>query len=380
MPLLKCSAGKARPKNAITYITKPEKAAYVSVRNLFEDEDYAKQFEQTAAMYGKGKNFKERKYYHFKLSCARQDNVSPQAAHKFAEEVAEKLFQDYECVLATHTDTDTVHSHIIVSAVDPLTGKKLQFSPKDYIAMKDEVNRLGKEHGYTTTDFRKRGKNSRTATERKIMLNGGVSWKEELREVIIEAIGKSHNEQEFKDYLKACYGVEIKRSGKDYSYLYPQKQKPIRGAKLGTNYTKSEVLKRIGEQINRIKSTADHGRRSGFNGQPSRTRAMRAGGSTHGGSTGKFIAESIGCIEREMQRLNFAAECAGRGTDAASEEREMERLRARREYEREQRELIEKNETASREYAERTERENSGVEGAVGADTSGSKYGYGKGD
>ena len=37
------------------------------------------------------------------------------------------------------------------------------------------------------------------------MLNGGVSWKEELREVIVEAIGKSHNEQEFKDYLKACY-------------------------------------------------------------------------------------------------------------------------------------------------------------------------------
>ena len=33
-PLFKCSAGKARPKNAITYITKPEKAAFVSVRNL----------------------------------------------------------------------------------------------------------------------------------------------------------------------------------------------------------------------------------------------------------------------------------------------------------------------------------------------------------
>lgn len=72
MPLLKCTAGKARPKNAITYITKPEKAAYVSVRNLFEDEDYAKQFEETAAMYGKGTDYKERKYYHFKLSCAKK--------------------------------------------------------------------------------------------------------------------------------------------------------------------------------------------------------------------------------------------------------------------------------------------------------------------
>ncbi len=380
MPLFKCSAGKARPKNAINYITKPEKAAYVSVRNLFEDEDYAKQFEQTAAMYGKGKNYDERKYYHFKLSCARKDNVSPEQAHKYAEEVAEKLFKDCECVIATHIDTQTVHSHIIVNAVNPITGKKLQFSPKEYAAMKDEVNRIGKKYGYTETDFRKRGKNSRTVVERKIMLNGGTSWKEELREVIVEAVGKAHNEQEFKDYLKECYGVEITRSSKDYSYLHPQKQKPIRGEKLGTNYTKSEVLRKLGKQNDSTKSTADKGRRSGFNGQHSRARAVRASGFIHGGSTGKFIAESIGGIEREMQRLNFAAECANRGTDAASEEREIERLRARRERERLQRYSAEQNETASREYAERAERENSGVKGAVIADTSGSKYGYGKGD
>lgn len=379
MPLFKCSAGKARPKSAITYITKPEKAAYVSVRNLFEDEDYAKQFEQTATMYGKGKKFDERKYYHFKLSCARKDNVNPEEAHRYAEEVAEKLFKDCECVIATHTDTQTVHSHIIVNAVNPLMGKKLQFSQKEYVAMKDEVNRIGGKHGYTETEFRKRGKNSRTAIERKIMFNGGTSWKEELREVIQEAIGKTKSPEEFKNYLLKCYEVKITRDGKDYSYLHPQKQKPIRGEKLGTNYTKSEVIRKIGEQNNRIKSTANSGR-SRFNGQPSCTRVVRASGITHGGSTGKFIAESIGGIEREMQRLNYAAECANRGTDAASEEREIERLRARREYERRERELAEKNETASREYSERVKRESSGVEESVNADTSRSKYGYGKGD
>lgn len=148
------------------------------------------------------------------------------------------MFRDYECVIATHTDTQTVHSHIIVNAVDPLTGKKLQFSPKDYVAMKDEANRIGKQYGFTETDFRKRGKNSRTATEQKIMKNGGVSWKEELREVIQEAVGKCKTADEFKEYLDSCYGVKITQDGKDYSYLHPQKKKPIRGEKLGTNYTK----------------------------------------------------------------------------------------------------------------------------------------------
>lgn len=381
MPLLKCSAGKARPQAAIGYITNPKKAAIISVRNLFEDEGYAKQFDETAALYGKGKSFNERKYYHFKLSCARQDNLTPQEAHKFAEEVAERLFKDYECVLATHTDTDTVHSHIIVNAVNPLTGKKLQFSPKAYVAMKDEVNRLGKEHGYTETDFRKRGKNSRTAAERKIMLNGGVSWKEELREVIVEAIGKSRSEQEFKDYLKTCYGVEITRSGKDFSYLHPQKQKPIRGAKLGTNYTKSEVLRKLGKQNNGKKSAADSGRGHGYiREQSSGARVVRTSKGAHGRSAGSLIAASLDCIEREMQQLNFAAECAVRGADAASEQRKMERRRAREQFEREQRENAERLAAEQQQSVGQPENDDSADNGSGNADTSRNKYSYGKGD
>lgn len=381
MPLLKCSAGKAKPQAAIGYITNPKKAEMISVRNLFDDEDYAKQFEETAALYGKGKGFNERKYYHFKLSCARQDNLSPQEAHKFAQEVAEKLFQDYECVLATHTDTDTVHSHIIVNAVNPLTGKKLQFSPKDYVAMKDEVNRLGKEQGYTQTDFRKRGKNSRTAAERKIMLNGGVSWKEKLREVIVEAISKSKDEQEFKDYLKTCYGVEITRSGKDYSYLHPQKQKPIRGAKLGTNYTKSEVLRKLGKQNNGQKPTANTRRGDGFvREQSSGTRVMRTSKDAHGRSTGSLIAASLDCIEREMQQLTFAAECANRGTDAASEQRKMERRRSREQFEREQRENAERLAAEQQQSVGQSKSDDSADNGSSDANTNRSKYSYGKGD
>lgn len=380
MPLLKCSAGKARPATAIGYITNPNKAAIVTVRNLFEDENYAKQFEETAALYGKGKKYDERKYYHFKLSCARQDNLSPQEAHKYAEEVAEKLFRDYECVLATHTDTETVHSHIIVNAVNPLNGKKLQFSPKDYAAMKDEVNRLGKEHGYTETDFRKRGKNSRTAAERKIMLNGGTSWKEELREVIVEAIQKSKTPEMFKHYLDTYYGVEITRSGKDYSYLHPQKQKPIRGERLGTNYTKSEVLRKLGKQNNGQKSAPYYGRGSGFVGKSGGNGVVRPSKFTYGGSTGRLIIEGIGSIEREMQQISFAAECANRGTDAASEQRKMERERARMESERRQRENAKRLAREQYQSVGQSESDDSSDNGSGDADTSRSKYSYGKGD
>lgn len=139
MPLLKCQSSKSTPQKVMAYVTDKNKAEFVSVRNLFEDEDYAKQFEETAKRFGKGEKFEERKYYHFKLSCDRKDKVSPQEAHIYAEELTAILFRDCECVIATHTDTDTVHSHIVVNAVHPDTGKKLRITRKDYTDMKDEA-------------------------------------------------------------------------------------------------------------------------------------------------------------------------------------------------------------------------------------------------
>ena len=380
MPLFKCSASKAKPKNGIGYITDPKKAAFVSAKNLFEDEDYAKQFEETAKRFGKGEKFDERKYYHFKLSCARKDNVTPRRAHDLAEEVAEAFFKNYECVIATHTDTETVHSHIIVNAVDPITGKKLQFGKAEYAAMKDEVNRIGKEHGYTETDFRKRSKNSRTPIEKKIILKGGTSWKEELREVIAEGIKNSKTPEAFKEYLDKCYGVKITRDGKDYSYLHPEKQKPVRGAKLGENYTKTEVIKRIGEQNYRQKSGAYTGRRSGFDGKSVGNRTVRRGKTVDGGNAGSIIRASLSGIEREMQRLTFAAECAGGGLDAASEERRMDERRARDEAERRRRAADERYERGQSELIVEPADNASKDNGNGNEDTGNSKYNYGKGD
>ena len=379
MPLLKCSASKARSNSGIRYITDPNKAAIVSVKNLFEDEDYAKQFEETAKRFGKGEKYDERKYYHFKLSCARKDNVTPEKAHAYAEEMAEAFFKNYECVIATHTDTKTVHSHIIVNAVDPIAGKKLQFSKQDYVKMKDDVNVIGRKYGYTETEFRKRGKNSRTAAEKRIILKGGTSWKEELREVIAEAVKKTKSQDEFIKYLDECYGVKITRDGKDYSYLHPNKQKPIRGERLGTNYTKSEVIKRIGEQNNRVKSGTYNGR-SGFNGKRTGNRTVRRSKTAYGGNAGSFIRASLSGIEREMQRLNFAAECAGGGLDAASEERRMDERRARDETERRRRAAGERYERGQSELIVESADNASKDNGNGNEDTGNSKYNYGKGD
>ena len=380
-PLFKCSASKAKPKNGIAYITDEKKAKIVSVRNLFEDEDYAKQFEETASRFGKGDKFDERKYYHCKLSCARQDNVSPEKAHDYAEELTAKLFQNYECVIATHTDTQTVHSHIVVNAVDPITGKKLQFNKQDYVKMKDEANRIGKKYGFTETDFRKRGKNSRTAVEKKIMIKGGTSWKEELREVIAEATKNSTTPDKFKEYLEKCYGVKITRDGKDYSYLHPDKQKPIRGEKLGTNYTKKEILRKIDEQNNgRTSSAHKRGPTGGYFKKSGDIGFTRRSKKINSRSARGNVFASIGDIERAMQRLDFDAKCANRGTDAASEELRMEQQKARERAERRRLDAIERSQREQQPIVEESQPNAEQDIGNSNGHRASSKYSYGKGD
>lgn len=310
MPLFKGLSSKSTPKKAIDYITRRDKAAYVSVRNLFEDEDYAEQFADTMRRFGKGKKFDERKYYHFKLSCARKDNVGAQNAHIFAEELAAILFPDDECVIATHTDTKTVHSHIIVNAVNPITGKKLRITESNYTKMKDEANRLGSEFGYSTIDFRKKAQHKRTTEEIHIIMKGGTSWKEDLREVIEEAKQSSSTQEEFISHL-ALYGVSVTRSKTEYSYLHPEKKKAIRGLKLGENYTKSEVLNVIETNRNRNNGDAAYG----ITGEERRAQ----------GTNGQRTTErSVGDIEREMQKLDRAAEYAHRGLDLSGGESERE--------------------------------------------------------
>lgn len=96
MPLFKGKGCKSTPGKAIAYITDENKAEIVSSQNLDDNQDYAQQFRETADLYGKGEKFDERKYYHFKLSCDRADEVSAEAHHEFAEAMAALcVFRDH---------------------------------------------------------------------------------------------------------------------------------------------------------------------------------------------------------------------------------------------------------------------------------------------
>lgn len=229
MPLFKGCGCKAKPGKAIDYITDEKKAAIVTSYALDDNRDYARQFAETAHLFHKAQRYDSRKYYHFKHSFDPKDNISPEEAHRLTEELAQQAFPDNEYIIATHTDKHHVHCHIIVNSVSFVNGKMLHYNNSDYTKLKDLSNEIAAKYGYSTLDFRKPSADLIKSEERRIVLKGGTSWKEELREVIAEALKLCNNMTEFEKHLNK-YGVKIARNtAKTISFLHPQKKKPIRG-------------------------------------------------------------------------------------------------------------------------------------------------------
>lgn len=248
MPLFKCASSKSKPNKAINYITREDKAAFVSTINLIDFKPYARQFRETCEIFNKNNKFNDRKYYHFKLSADPKDNISLELHHKYATDLANRLFSNYECVIATHKDSDVVHSHIIINSIDIENGKKIRISPKKYAKMKDFANELGISYKMTPLDFNKTAEVKIDQKEIYIELKGGTSWKNELREVLDYALSHSTDMETFEKYLNR-YKVEIIRnSGDTISFKHPYVKKTIRGQRLGEKYSRKEIINELNER------------------------------------------------------------------------------------------------------------------------------------
>ena len=310
MPLFKGCGCKAKPGKAINYITDEKKAAIITSYALDDKRDYATQFVETAQLFHKAERYDSRKYYHFKHSFDPKDNITPEEAHRLTEELAQQAFPDNEYIIATHTDKHHVHCHIIVNSVSFVNGKMLHYSNSDYAKLKDLSNEIAAKYGYSTLDFRKPSADCIKSEERRVILKGGTSWKEELREVIAEALRLCNNMDEFEKHLSK-YGVTIARNtAKTISFLHPNKKKPIRGSKLGKAYTKEAIIYEFTKSGNRTAGScegtngrADAAKSAGIRKQPAQTSV--AG-----------IQRAVDSLERRTKQLYSEADKADKRSDA----------------------------------------------------------------
>lgn len=251
-------SSKATPAKGMEYITDDGKAALVDSRNLDPNRDYANQMMNTAMLWDKAQDENSRKYYHFKLSFDPKDwtenggTLTEQEAMEIGLQLISEYFPTYEAVGAVHTDRKHLHFHGMINAVDLATGDMIHMNDREYRRFKDRAQEICAERGLTTIDWREATAQKRAAekqakqpieetfAEKGLKSRGKTPWKDELRTIVDQAVGKATTMDEFKKLLESR-GVTLTRcTDKTISYKLGD-HKACRGDTLGGDYTVQAV-------------------------------------------------------------------------------------------------------------------------------------------
>lgn len=149
MAVIKAIHSKASIMTAIRYIERPCKTETALMTGISCSPDSAAaEMMVTKRIWGKTAG---RSYDHYVQSFAPEEKVSPEEAHSIAVEWAKQEFSCFEVVVATHTDTKHLHSHILVNSVSYIDGHKIHTSATWLDQAKHHSDEICRAHGLTVT-------------------------------------------------------------------------------------------------------------------------------------------------------------------------------------------------------------------------------------
>ncbi len=260
MPITKCAASKATPAKGLAYIFDPLKTLARGGQGFLSQDpkQMAEQMMRTMNMFGKGLNYDERKYYHVKVSLDPKDLkinggiLDEKVANRYAARYAAATWPGREVAWSIQHHGEAMHIHFIVAACHMETGKKLDARNPEYRAWKDAANDLAAEMDLSTINWREATRKKRegetlhnpaiyeTFGEKGLKAAGKATWKDELRDIVDQALAVCGNLDEFQLEL-ASQGVQLTRcTDKTISYKLGE-HKAVRGDTLGSDYTRAAV-------------------------------------------------------------------------------------------------------------------------------------------
>ena len=165
-----------------------------------------------------------RQYYHFVQSSSEQDDLTPPKAHTIALELAQREFPDFEALVATHIDTDILHSHLIVNSVSFRDGRKLHQSAADLQAHRlSNDNICAAHHLSILPPPQKQVTQKRMGTREYRSAAKGESWKFRLMNAIDQCMRYASTKDEFLSLMESeGYQVRWTDGRKNITYTTPQ--------------------------------------------------------------------------------------------------------------------------------------------------------------
>ena len=250
MAYTRMHAVKATVGKSVKYICNPEKTDNYRLVTTFSCSMESAEHDFSYALSKTGRK-DENLAYHLIQSFA-PGEVSAEEAHRIGVELADRFLKgDYSYVVATHTDKDHYHNHIIYCAADNVRHRKYNECTKNYRILRSLSDEICKEHDLSIIPPSKN--KGKTYAEWKA-IRAGNSWKEKMRCDIDAAIRSAESYEEFLSLIRKK-GYEVKGENRDgntlkyISFRAPGQQRFVRGSErsLGAKYTRDEIFRRISE-------------------------------------------------------------------------------------------------------------------------------------
>jgi hypothetical protein len=210
MAIVKFVAAKRTIRNALNYITNPEKTNETLVSGVnCTPESAESEFDFTKTKFNKHGG---REYYHIVQSFSPDDNITPEIAHEIGIKFAE-YFKGYQIVISTHCDKDHIHNHMIMNSVNYKTGKKFHQTKEDLMRVKEFSNKLCLEYGLSQTEVKSDWKEM-------------PKWKSKLRNDAYYAAKVSRTKEEFIRFMESRgYKVKWEDGHKYITFTTPDGKK-----------------------------------------------------------------------------------------------------------------------------------------------------------
>ena len=184
-----------------------------------------------------------RLYYHLVQSFPSGYEIEPELAHKIAVEFAEKAFNKYEVVVATHIDREHIHSHFVFNSVSFEDGKKYHSNKETVEELMKLSDEICQKYGVHVLDAPKKKMNRDYLSDREYRsAKKGESFKWELMNVINQVMKQAKSRKQFCYLMKQQgYDVRWEDNRKYITYTCPNGRR-CRDNKLhGERYRKENM-------------------------------------------------------------------------------------------------------------------------------------------
>ena len=184
-----------------------------------------------------------RLYYHLVQSFPSGYEIEPELAHKIAVELAEKAFNHYEVVVATHIDREHIHSHFVFNSVSFENGKKYHSNKESIEQLMKLSDEICHRYGVHVLDTPKKKMNRDYLSDSEYRsAKRGESFKWELMNVINQVMKQAKTRKQFCYMMKQQgYSVRWEDNRKYITYTCPNGRKCHDNKFHGDKYRKENM-------------------------------------------------------------------------------------------------------------------------------------------